>query len=117
MKSANGYPIFLLLILRRTPWHKFADALFHFAGGFVGEGDGDDVSGSNPFFDQVGNAEGDDSRFPRAGSGENEDGAVDGFNGESLLGVERGQVKTHGLLPLRLAEPCSGGSVKALESR
>ena len=67
--------------------HVF-DALAHFGGGFVGEGDGEDVLGGDAFIDHVGDAGGDDAGFAGASAGEDEDGAVDVLGGVALLGVE-----------------------------
>ena len=64
------------------------DALLHFAGGFVGEGDSKDISGRDALGDEMGDAERDDPGFARAGPGQDQHRAVQGFNGLALLGIE-----------------------------
>ena len=71
-----------------APADQFGDALLHFAGGLVGEGDGEDVSGRDALRDEVGDAEGDDAGFARAGAGQNQNRAVQRFDGLALLGIE-----------------------------
>ncbi len=41
----------------------------HFAGGFVGKGERQDIKGVNTFFNQVGHPVGEGTRFARAGPG------------------------------------------------
>jgi hypothetical protein len=54
---------------------QLVDALAHFAGGFIGEGDGEDGVGSDVFLlDEPGDAMGDDASFTGAGAGEDEQG-------------------------------------------
>ena len=68
---------------------QLVDALGHFAGGFVGEGDGEDGVGRDVFLlDEPGDAMGDDAGFARAGAGEDEQGAFGGFDGGALFGIE-----------------------------
>ena len=67
---------------------ELADAGEHFAGGFVGEGEGEDVGGRDAAVEHVGNTVGDGAGFAGAGAGKHEDGAVDGFNGAPLRRVE-----------------------------
>lgn len=65
------------------------DAVAHFARGFVGEGDGEDAPGGDTLFlDKVGDALGEDAGFAAARSGEDEDGAIGGGDGEVLGLVE-----------------------------
>ena len=63
----------------------------HFSGGFVGEGEGEDVFGRDGgFVHEVADAFGEDARFAGAGSGQDQDGAygrTDGF----LLGRVQGE--------------------------
>ena len=67
------------------------DAVAHFAGGFVGEGDGEDAPGGDALFaDEVGDALGKDAGFAGAGAGEDEEGAGGGGDGLELGGVEGG---------------------------
>ncbi len=62
--------------------------LGHLRRGFVGEGDSKDgVRRHIAHLDQVGDAVGDDARLARAGAGEDEQGAIYGFNGGSLLRI------------------------------
>ena len=68
------------------------DALGHFRGGLVGEGDGEDGVGGNAFFaDQPGDAAGDDAGFAGAGAGQDEQRAVGGFDGGALFGIQIGE--------------------------
>ena len=46
------------------------DAALHFARGFVGEGDRQDLAGPNAGVDQVGDARGDDARLAAARAGD-----------------------------------------------
>ena len=65
------------------------DPFFHFFGGFIGEGDRKDaVAGDFVGVDEVGDAVGDDAGFARAGTGEDEEGAVDVGGGFALGGIE-----------------------------
>jgi hypothetical protein len=51
----------------------FKDAAFHFVGGFVSEGSGEDLpSGDGAFQDEVGDAVSNDASFAGAGAGDNE---------------------------------------------
>ena len=72
---------------------EFVDAFLHFAGGLVGEGDGEDVAGRDPLGDEMGNAERDDAGLAGAGAGEDQHRAVQRFNGLALLGIERIQIQ------------------------
>ena len=68
---------------------QLIDALGHFAGGFVGEGDGEDGIWRNVLLlDEPGDAMSDDAGFAGAGAGKNEDGAVGGLDGFTLLRIE-----------------------------
>ena len=67
---------------------KIGNAVAHFFGGFVGEGDGENGVGRNAAGDEIGHAEGDGASFAGACSGEDEYRAFDGFGGEALLGIE-----------------------------
>ena len=69
------------------------DAFAHLVGGFVGEGDGEDVPGSDALGDEVGDAAGDDAGFAGAGAGEDEQGAVDVVDGGALLGVQAAEIE------------------------
>ena len=64
------------------------DAFLHFAGGLVGEGDGEDVSRRDAFGDEVGDAERDDAGLAGAGAGQDQHRAVQRFDGLALLGIE-----------------------------
>jgi hypothetical protein len=68
---------------------ELADAFLHFARGFVGEGDGENVSRGNAALDHVADPERDDPRLAGAGAGENKDRAFGRLDGQSLLRVER----------------------------
>src|ERR1700691_5481772 len=60
---------------------ELVDALGYFGGGLVGEGDGEDgVRGGAALIDEVRDAVGDDAGLAGSGAGEDEDGAVDGFD-------------------------------------
>ena len=62
----------------------FLEAVSHFLGGFIGEGDGEDVSGVYAILDEMGDTVGDDACFSAAGSGEDEHGAIDVGDGATL---------------------------------
>jgi hypothetical protein len=70
--------------LRQKP----RDALLHFAGGLVGEGDGENISRRDAPGDEVGDAERDDAGLAGAGAGEDQHRAVQRFDGLPLLGIE-----------------------------
>ena len=79
------------------------DALAHFFRGLVGEGDGEDVVGGDAsFFNEIGDAMGDDAGLAAAGAGEEEDGAVDGEDSLTLLGVHVGEEIGHKLYFIEL---------------
>ena len=65
---------------------ELGHALAHFAGGFVGEGDRQDVPCGNSAGRHVGDAAGDGAGFAGAGAGEDEEGSVD-VGGGGTLGV------------------------------
>ena len=71
------------------------DALAHFVGGLVGEGDGEDVPGGDAGGDEIGDAAGDDAGLAGAGAGEDEQGAVDVVDGGALLGVQTAEIERH----------------------
>jgi hypothetical protein len=65
------------------------DAVAHFAGGFVGEGDGHDAPGGKAQrLDQVDDAVGEHARFAAARPGEHQHGAGGGRDGRYLSVVE-----------------------------
>ena len=73
------------------------DAVTHLAGGFVGEGDGEDAPGGDALLlDEVGDAVGEDAGLAGAGAGEDEEGAGGGGDGGGLGGVEGGEVEGGG---------------------
>ena len=65
-----------------------ADAFAHFAGGLVGEGDGEDFGGRDLLFQHVGDPAGDGAGFAGARAGEDHDGAVERGHGLALGLVE-----------------------------
>jgi len=68
-----------------------AEAVLHFAGSFVGEGDGEDAVGRDAVGgDEVGNAVDDDAGLAAAGASEDEQGAVCVGDGADLGFVELG---------------------------
>ncbi len=67
---------------------EFGGALLHFAGGFIGEGDGQDISGVDALLDQAGHARGDDARFARAGAGQNQNRPLGGFDRLALRRIQ-----------------------------
>ena len=71
---------------------QLVDALGHFAGGLVGEGDGEDGVGRDVFLlDKPGDAMRDDAGFAGAGAGEDEQGAFGGLDSGALFGIEIGE--------------------------
>ena len=78
--------------------HQLFDALPHLGGGLVGEGHRQDGLGHHALvLDQVGDAVGDDARFPAAGAGQDQNRAFGSFDGFALLRVqlfEKGQLRT-----------------------
>ena len=87
VEGADGGPGLASVSLPGRFGQEFANAFLHFAGGLVGEGDGEDVVRCDAFPDHVGDAEGDDSCFAGAGACEDEDRAAEGFHGLALLWV------------------------------
>jgi hypothetical protein len=55
---------------------EIADALLHYIGGFICEGDGKDCAGGDAGFDEMSNAIGDDTRLASSSAGEHQHGAV-----------------------------------------
>ena len=70
------------------PFYTF----LHLAGGFVCESDGKNVTGPDAARDHVSHAAGDDARLAGAGTGEDEQRAVNGAHSLPLLGVQRGKL-------------------------
>jgi hypothetical protein len=69
---------------------EVGDALAHFAGRFIGEGDGQDLPGRNAHFvDEVGDAVGQHPGFARAGAGQHEQGPCNSLCRFPLGGIER----------------------------
>jgi hypothetical protein len=65
------------------------NALSHFGGSLVGEGDGEDGVRSNAaLVDEIGDAVSDDTRLARARSGEYQHRPVDGHDSFTLLGIK-----------------------------
>lgn len=65
-----------------------ADAVQHFTGGFIGEGESEDIGGGNAVMEHVGDAVSDGTGFSGTGAGEDEDGAADGLDSGALLRVK-----------------------------
>ena len=69
------------------------DAFAHFAGGAVGEGDGEDLAGEGAAAEQdVGEAGGQHTGLAGAGAGQDEDGAVQRLDSLALFGVQAGEI-------------------------
>ena len=76
---------------------QLVHALGHFAGGLVGEGDGQDGVGRDAFLaDQPGDAAGDDAGLARAGAGQDEQRALGGLDGGALFGIQIGEQRLQG---------------------
>ena len=68
---------------------EIADAVAHFAGGLIGEGDGEDGKRGDVLRgDEVRDALGDDLGLAASRAGEDEDGTIGGFYRFELLGVQ-----------------------------
>ena len=67
---------------------KLVDAFLHFAGGLVGEGDGEDVGRCDALGKQMGDTKRDDAGLAGAGPGKNQHRAIQRFDGLALLGIE-----------------------------
>ena len=67
---------------------EVGDAVAHFLGGFVGEGDGEDGFGGSAVGDEIGHAESDGASLAGACAGEDQYGAFGGFGGTTLFGIE-----------------------------
>ena len=79
-------------------------ALGHFAGGFVGEGDGQNRVGRDILFlDEPGDAVCDHARLARSGAGQDQQRAVGGFDCGALFGIEMVEERMQGV--------ASGGKV------
>jgi hypothetical protein len=68
----------------------FNDAGLHLAGGFVGEGESEDIFAGKLGirFEQVANSLGDDASLAGSGTGDDEQGPVTVFHGAALLCVQ-----------------------------
>ncbi len=74
---------------QRAVANELVDALRHFGGGFVGEGDGEDgIRRDAALVDEVRDAVGDDARLAGAGAGKDKHRAVDGFDAFTLLRIQ-----------------------------
>ena len=87
---------------------ELVDPLEHFARGFVRESHAEDVLRHDASLDEMRDAEGDDTGLARAGAGQNQHGAVEGFNSQALLRIERAQVQ-HGARSLGVEEGKASG--------
>ncbi|MNK78674.1 hypothetical protein D3C87_983170 [compost metagenome] len=67
---------------------QLGDAPGHLEGGLLGEGDGQDALRADAVLDQVGEAPGEHRRLAGSGSGDHQNGAVEGRDGVVLLRVE-----------------------------
>ena len=75
-----------------------ANAGQHLGGGIVGVGEGNDFVGAGvAFADKVGDALNEDGRLPRAGSGDDEHGTGDVFDGLALAFVGNDVLRGSGL--------------------
>ena len=89
MRTQNEWKVEMSGLASEEWPSRSIDALGHFAGGLVGEGDGEDGVGRDVFLlDEPGDAVGDDAGFARSGAGEDEQRAFGGFNGGALFGIE-----------------------------
>ena len=85
---------------QRGVTEELIDALGHFAGGFVGEGDGEDGVGRDVLLaDEPGDAVGDDAGLARSGAGEDEQRAFGGLDRGALFGIEMGEERMQGAGP------------------
>ena len=69
---------------------ELVDAVKHFLGGLVGEGEEQDFAGAHALGEQVGHAVGEGAGLPRTGTGEHEQGTGRRGDGRELLVVELG---------------------------
>lgn len=67
---------------------KIGDAILHFLGGFIGEGDGENAFGGRAACDEVGHAERNGASLAGASASEDENGTLGGFGGETLFGIQ-----------------------------
>jgi len=68
--------------------HHLLDALAHFAGCLVGEGERENVGGRHAALQQIGNAIGEHAGLATSGTGHNHDRTFDGFHRGFLLGIQ-----------------------------
>ena len=93
MKGRNRWPSAPSLAFGRSRTrHQLADALLHFARGFVGECNGKNLVARNSPCDHVRDPIGDDARFARARARQDQHWPIDGLNRKTLLRIEAGQV-------------------------
>jgi hypothetical protein len=69
---------------------KLVDARLHFARGFIGKSDGENIIRRHAVGDQMGNAAGNDTRLPGARPRQNQDGAGNSFDSLALGRIEQG---------------------------
>ena len=95
MKGANGE-------ISTIRAEQFLDALLHFARRLVGKGDGQQAGGRDPADpDQIGDPACEYTRLPAPGAREDQQGALGGFHGAELFGVEAGRNRfSEQILPL-----------------
>ncbi len=84
--------------LVQRPAQEPGDPLLHLVGRLVGESYRQNFLGGDSFlFDQVGNFVGEDPRFSRPRSGDDQRGPVGVAGGGLLLGIEAGEDRFHGI--------------------
>src|SRR5688572_13535311 len=96
MKGGDRDAILPAIFIVSEVGQHACDALFHFAGGFVGEGYSQNISGCDAFADHVGDAASNHAGLSGAGAGEDQDRAFDRVDSKALLRVQGTQVKHRG---------------------
>src|SRR5260370_2855970 len=74
---------------------EIGDAMLTCLGGFVGKCNCENGFGRNATQNKIGHAKSDCASFAGAGSGENEQWALGGFGGETLLWIKRVEKVLH----------------------
>jgi hypothetical protein len=89
-RSQRLLPVFAVALLQLA--HRVTDALLHFARGFVGERDGENIVRAHALLDQVSDAKSNHARLARACAGKDQHRTFGGLNSRTLRRVERGQI-------------------------
>src|SRR5262249_27244647 len=94
---------------------KIRNAIPHFLGGFVGEGNRQNMFSGNATGDEMGHAVGNGARLAGAGACENQHRAFGGFRGATLFWIQFRKKSEHGFVEVK--NICNSMLADARETR